>query len=190
MDDSDYLIHYGVLGMKWGVRKKQPITSKSKIGSSRKIANAHNKEIRDAYKNSKKKYKQAKKVYKQSKKGKNDITIAESKKNLNAAKKSYNYNSQRYSSNINNRQAMNVLGIGKTAQGTYYKARNNGKSKINAGLRAFGKQSAIHVGRAAAGVAGSLAITYLLSKSVAGNTSLKQLPASSIIEVKKFKVIK
>lgn len=187
--NEDYLIHYGVLGMKWGVRKKQPITSKSTSGSSRKIANAHNRELRDNYKNSKKEYKSAKKTYKQAKKGKIDVSVQDAKKNLNNSKASYQYHANKYSQNINNRQSMSMLGIGKTAQGTYYKARNNGKSKTNAALRAVGKQSAINLGKTAASIAGTAAVTYALSRVMAGgNTSLKQLPVSSIIEVKKFKV--
>lgn len=79
MNDS-YLAHYGVLGMKWGVRRYE-----NKTGSYTKKGVSH-------VKSSIKKYDDAKETYKTLKKNKDKTGLHEAKINMKEAKKNLNYN--------------------------------------------------------------------------------------------------
>ena len=48
--DKNYLAHYGVLGMKWGVRKKTPSADSAKVKAIRKksVDEMSNQDLRDA----------------------------------------------------------------------------------------------------------------------------------------------
>lgn len=128
------LEHHGVKGMKWGVRKQRPRTSRlyndanyptkglSPHGIGRKnyyrqVTNAHNNRIKKQYQSAKAKYKQGR------------MSESEYKK----------YRDARIS-NLANRSTLAMVGFDKVSQGVYYSALNCGYSKPTAMAAAYGKQ--------------------------------------------------
>lgn len=117
---NDYLAHYGVKGMKWGVRKKrEPVT---KWGQRRATARAHNEKIKSEWQ-------RQKSLQKQGKVSKSDASY----RNARRAR----------TRNIVGRVAAGSTGFGKSLQGRYYQHRENGKSITEAALRTYGRQVAV-----------------------------------------------
>ena len=109
MNHSDDLYHFGVKGMKWGVRKKrQPVT---KWGQRRQTANQHNQQIKERWNQAKVSGNTNSTEYKQ----------ARNARIKNLAGRAF------------------VSGVaGKSAQGRYYQYRQRGESKVKSLLKTAG----------------------------------------------------
>ena len=136
---NNYLAHYGVKGMKWGVRKRRdPVT---KWGQRRAIARAHNEQIKSEWE-------RQKNLQKQGKVSKSDASY----QNARSAR----------TRNLAGRAAATSVGFGKSLQGRYYQHRENGKSVTEAALRTYGRQVAVSVAAGAALNVGRTLVTQYL----------------------------
>lgn len=136
---NDYLAHYGVKGMKWGVRKKRdPVT---KWGQRRATTRAHNEKIKSEWQ-------RQKSLQKQGKVSKSDA--------------SYQNARRARTRNLAGRAAAASTGFGKSLQGRYYQHRENGKSVTEAALRTYGRQVAVSVAAGAALNVGRTLVTQYL----------------------------
>ena len=112
IDDDAFLMHYGVKGMKWGVRKKrsEPTT---KWGQRRKTAEDHNRRIKEQWE-----------------RVKNDPNVSKSA-----------YNKARNARLKNLAGRFFVSGVaGKSFQGQYYQYREAGEGKAMALVRTAGRR--------------------------------------------------
>lgn len=139
---NNYLAHYGVKGMKWGVRKKRdPVT---KWGQRRATARAHNEQIKSEWE-------RQKSLQKQGKVSKSDASY----QNARSAR----------TRNLAGRAAATSVGFGKSLQGRYYQHRENGKSVTEAALRTYGRQLAVTVAAGTAlNVGRNLVAQYLRNR--------------------------
>lgn len=212
--EAEYLCHYGVKGMKWGVRKKSDRVSiadrrinrlDKKIAkndkrisklSSKKHGTARYATIRDLkyvndYNKASKDYISKKQAYK-SAKGTSKEASAKQAMRSSKLRKQAAYN--KASGYAEGSALAGYLGYGKSARGSYIRSREMGRGRVNSALRATGKQTAINVGKTAAAVAGVATVGYLLNNRQTnwyGNGSSKSigsLPASDIINAKHVKV--
>lgn len=139
---NNYLAHYGVKGMKWGVRKRRdPVT---KWGQRRATARAHNEQIKSEWE-------RQKSLQKQGKVSKSDASY----QNARSAR----------TRNLAGRAAATSVGFGKSLQGRYYQHRENGKSVTEAALRTYGRQLAVSVAAGTAlNVGRNLVAQYLRNR--------------------------
>ena len=151
--EANYLMHHGVKGMKWGVRKKPDVsqsgtnfsygTAKTRWGANRQRTKAHNKSIKSTYKQAKSDVKSGK-----------------------ISKESQEYKSARSArrKNLAGRAAAKVGGFGKANQGRYYAHRDSGKSVAESALRTYGNKAvkAAVVGTAVT-IAGKAAVKSLIN---------------------------
>ena len=139
---NNYLAHYGVKGMKWGVRKRRdPVT---KWGQRRATARAHNEQIKSEWE-------RQKSLQKQGKVSKSDASY----QNARSAR----------TRNLAGRAAATSVGFGKSLQGRYYQHRENGKSVTEAALRTYGRQLAVTVAAGTAlNVGRNLVAQYLRNR--------------------------
>ena len=139
---NNYLAHYGVKGMKWGVRKRRdPVT---KWGQRRATARAHNEQIKSEWE-------RQKSLQKQGKVSKSDASY----QNARSAR----------TRNLAGRAAATSTGFGKSLQGRYYQHRENGKSVTEAALRTYGRQLAVTVAAGTAlNVGRNLVAQYLRNR--------------------------
>lgn len=139
---NNYLTHYGVKGMKWGVRKRRdPVT---KWGQRRATARAHNEQIKSEWE-------RQKSLQKQGKVSKSDASY----QNARSAR----------TRNLAGRAAATSVGFGKSLQGRYYQHRENGKSVTEAALRTYGRQLAVTVAAGTAlNVGRNLVAQYLRNR--------------------------
>ena len=129
---ANYLMHHGVKGQKWGVRK----TKAWGLTANSRAARQHNLNIKNDWIRAKH----------QAKAGvisKNSDTYQRAKLNRG--------------NNLRGRAGAFLIGHSKGAQGVYYRNRQAGKSKVNSALRSIGHQTLKNMaigGIAAAGSAG------------------------------------
>lgn len=208
--EADYLMHHGVKGMKWGVRREKQTRGTGRLNRLNKsIAKNQAKidKISSKKRISDSKYYDRARLTEINKIKTNKARTQEKKVARNAAKDQYGKDSKEYSkanraykqsklhTMVSNQQiagkwnnrtmAQNYLGLGKSAQGTYLRNRDNGKGVVNSTLRAVGKQTAKSLAAtavtAAAVKAGS---KYIAGKMASANSPYKQIPASTILQAK------
>lgn len=149
---QSYLVHYGVKGMKWGVRKKrEPVT---KWGQRRARTNLHNQEIKDRWERAK--------------------ADVESGK---LSKTSSQYRKARFdrAKNLGGRAAVSLV-AGKSAQGRYYQYRDKGETKTKSLLKTIGRQS-LSSAAVRAGLFGGTALVGLVAAGTASDI-LRENPNS------------
>lgn len=139
-----YLAHYGVKGMKWGVRKRrEPLT---KWGQRRARTNLHNQEIKMRYQ-----------------KAKADVASGK------ISKTSSEYRKARFNriKNLGGRAVASFV-AGKSAQGRYYQYRDRGETKVKALLKTAGRQS-LSSAAIRAGIVGGTAVVGLIAAGTASD---------------------
>lgn len=132
IDHDEYLMHYGVKGMKWGIRKKrsEPVT---KWGQRRKKAEDHNRKIKEQWE-----------------RVKNDP---------NVSKETYNRARNARLKNLAGR--FFVSGVaGKSIQGQYYQYRDAGETKTKALLKTAARRLPTRVAFNSAIVLGATALGF------------------------------
>lgn len=149
---QSYLAHYGVKGMKWGVRKKrEPVT---KWGQRRARTNLHNREIKDRWE-----------------RAKEDVESGK------LSKTSSQYRKARFdrAKNLGGRAAVSLV-AGKSAQGRYYQYRDKGETKAKSLLKTIGRQS-LSSAAIRAGLVGGTALAGLVAAGTASDI-LRENPNS------------
>lgn len=141
------LYHYGVKGMKWGIRKREdtPSGPRTAWGRRRQTTNQHNAAIKKRYQDAR--------------------SAVESGK---LSKKSTEYKQARNAriKNLAGRAAIASV-AGKSAQGRYYQYREKGETKAKAVLKTVGHNAVSSAAVRAAAVAG----TAVLGLTAAGLSS-------------------
>lgn len=146
---EEYLVHFGVKGMKWGVRRKSFTgtdfsygDAKTRWGANRKRASDHNKAIKETYK-----------------KAKADVKAGKLKKD------SKRYKDARVK-NLAGRAAATATGHTKSQQGRYYAHRASGKSTVEAAALTFANRTLKGMAAQAAIYQGGMTVTRLIGKSM------------------------
>ena len=131
------LCHYGVKGMKWGVRKAANLTGKAArnttnslqgrtafgenaVGRNRRAAKQHNLEIKRNYQNAKAKVKS---------------------KEISRFSKEYRQAKGARVKNLAGRAITQQMGFTDSGRGSYYRNRQMGESKAKSALKAMGRQT-------------------------------------------------
>lgn len=136
---ANYLMHHGVKGQKWGVRK----TKAWGLTANTRAARQHDLNI------------------------KNDWIRAKNKAKAGViSKKSNEYRNAKLNraDNLLTRANSYMLGYSKGAQGVYYRSRQAGKSRVMSSLAAIGHQSLKNMAIAGIGAAGYMGANYLQSR--------------------------
>lgn len=137
----DYMYHYGVKGMKWGVRKtvstaistassnpnNRTLFGENAVGRNRRAAKQHNIAIKNQVTS-------AKSTYKSAKKSGNKAAVSSAKADLKVAKSARR-------KNLAGRAATQMIGFTDSGRGSYYRNRELGKSKVESALNAVGRQA-------------------------------------------------
>lgn len=135
---NNELYHYGVKGMKWGVRKKRDSASKinpnnrtlfgeNAVGRNRRAAKQHNIAIRNQKEAAKQNLHAAKQT-------KNEKKIAKAEQEYKQAKSARR-------KNLAGRAATQMMGFTDSGRGSYYRNREMGKSVVESALNAYGRQT-------------------------------------------------
>lgn len=157
----DELMHYGVKGMKWGVRRERDAGSSPRTawGRRRQTTNQHNADI-------KKRYQSAKAAVEA---GKLSKSSTEYKQARNARIK-----------NLAGRAVASTV-AGKSAQGRYYQYRENGETRMKSALKTIGHNAVSSTAIRASAAAGMAALGLV----GAGLTSdyIRNNPASVVANI-------
>ncbi len=142
----DYMYHYGVKGMKWGVRKAQSYVTSAGNAADRTLSNPNNRTLfgENAVGRNRRAAKQhniatrervtsAKSTYKSAKKSGSKTKLSSAKSELKSAKSARR-------KNLAGRAATQMLGFTDSGRGSYYRNRELGKGKVESALNAYGRQ--------------------------------------------------
>lgn len=190
---NNYLAHYGVKGMKWGVRRKRPKSApRTNWGKNRQYAKEQDRRDRELYKSDKDKWKSAKKSTARGSEARNAA-----KKEWKTAKRrhasyqnvAYTYASQYGMSKAARGKQMKKLGI--TAD-TPYSNLSVGKTVMENGkamAKQTGKYMLASVATSVAVAAGKAALSSYLGNKGGGGSAVKALDTNLIeLDPKQYKV--